>query len=275
MLNHLPEKTLACGDGLSNTFDFAADKFNGITEGVSNWAGDVRQSANEIWDVVESSNFSAKDGLWKLQTDLDEIQDVAGLEGISLDREASDNEVTMEVDRNTGVLTLKCANLAINALSFEGLSAQSVTLSDVHIEVENASVNAGFLGTLSAKKGGKSNAPQNVTLRAASIVGHGIKVEDPNINDGKPISVDSLQLDAFTLKANGSKELFEDAPNQASFSVGNAILQGIKTQQSGNDLSGNIALSGTSGGFDSKQGNCFCWHSRHACLSSYSGREHP
>ena len=48
------------------------------------------------------------------------IQDVAGLEGISLDREASDNEVTMEVNRNTGVLTLKCANLAINALAFEG-----------------------------------------------------------------------------------------------------------------------------------------------------------
>ena len=111
------------------------------------------------------------------------------------------------------------------------MSAQSVTLSDVHIEVENASVDAGFLGTLSAKRGGKSNAPQNVTLRAASIVGHGIKVEDPNINGGKPISVDSLQLDAFTLKANGSKELFEDAPNQASFSVGNAILQGIKTNK--------------------------------------------
>ena len=104
---------------LGNTFDFAADKFNGITQGVSNWAGGVRQSANEIWDVVESSNFSAKDGRWKLQTDLDEIQDVAGLEGISLDREASDNEVTMEVDRNTGVLTLKCTSLAINALAFE------------------------------------------------------------------------------------------------------------------------------------------------------------
>ena len=109
-------------------------------------------------------------------------------------------------------------------MAFEGLTAQSVTLSDVHIEVENASVNAGFLGTLSAKKGGKSNAPQNVTLRAGTITGRGIKVEDPSINGGQPISVDSLQFDAFSLKANGSKELFEDAPNQASFSVGNAVF---------------------------------------------------
>lgn len=239
---------------VENTGDWIAGKYNDVTQGVSDWAGGVRDSANEIWDVVESSEFSAKDGIWSLQTDLDEIQDVAGLEGISLDREASDNEVTMEVNRNTGVLTLKCANLAVNALSFEGLTVQSVALSDVHIEVENASVNAGFLGTLSAKKGGKTNAPQNVTLRAASIVGHGVKVEDSSINGGQPISVDALRLESFTLKANGSKELFEDAPNQASFSVANAVLQGVKTQQRGQAVSGDISMAGTSGSFDSNQG---------------------
>ena len=175
----------------------------------------------------------------------------------------------MEVNRNTGVLTLKCANLAINSLAFEGLTAQSVTLSDVHIEVENASVNAGFLGSLSAKKGGKTNAPQNVTLKAGSIVGRGIKVEDPSINGGQPISVDSLQLDAFSMKANGSKELFEDAPNQASFSVGNAVLQGVKTNQGGNDISGDIALTGASGAFDSKQGTASVGVQRHPSISSY------
>ena len=86
-----------------------------------------------------------------------------------------------------------------------------------------------------------------------SIIGRGIKVEDPSINGGQPISVDSLQLDAFSLKANGSKELFEDAPNQASFNVGNAVLQGVKINQNGNAISGDIALAGASGAFDSKQ----------------------
>ena len=239
---------------LENTGDWIADQYNSVTDGVSEWAGGVRDKANEVWDVVESSNFSAKDGIWSLETDLDEIQDIAQLEGISLDREASDNTVTMEVNRNTGVLTLKCANLAINSLTFEGFSVQGVTLSDVHIEVENASVDAGFLGTLSAKKGGQTNAPQNVTLRAASVIGHGVHIEDPSISGGEPITVDTISLESFALQANGSKELFEDAPNQASFSVANAVLNGIKLHQSGHDLSGDVAMAGASASFDKTQG---------------------
>ena len=94
-------------DWMQSTGTWIGDKYNAVTNGVSEWAGGVRDSANEIWDVVESSQFSAKDGIWSLQTDLDEIQDVAGLEGLSLDREASDNQVTMEVNRNNGTLTLK------------------------------------------------------------------------------------------------------------------------------------------------------------------------
>ncbi len=235
---------------LESTGDWIADKYDAVTTGVGEWAGGVRDSANEIWDVVESSSFEAKDGIWSLNTDLDEIQDVAGLQGLSLDREASDNEVRMEIDRNTGVLTLKCANLAINALAFEGFTAQSVSLSDVHIRVENASMEAGFLGTLSAKKGGATNAPQNVSLRAGSIVGRGIQVQDASINNGEAIHVDQIQLDNFELQANGSKELFEEAPNQASFSVANAVLQGIRTKQGESDIGGNISMSEASASFD-------------------------
>ena len=142
---------------MQSTGAWIGDKYNAVTNGVSEWAGGVGTVPMRFGTL--QNRVGAKDGIWSLQTDLDEIQDVGGLEGLSLDREASDNEVTMEVNRNTGVLTLN-ANLAINSLAFEGLTAQSVTLSDVHIEVENASVNAEFLGTLSAKKGGKTNAPR-------------------------------------------------------------------------------------------------------------------
>ena len=62
-------------DWMQSTGTWIGDKYNAVTNGVSEWAGGVRNSANEIWDVVESSQFSAKDGIWSLQTDLDEIQD--------------------------------------------------------------------------------------------------------------------------------------------------------------------------------------------------------
>lgn len=239
---------------LQNTGDWIADKYNDVSTGVSDWAGGVRDSANEIWDIVESSNFEAKDGIWSLDTDLDEIQDVIAMEGISLDREASDNQVRMEIDRNSGTLTLKCSNLAINALAFDGFTVQSVSLSDVNIQVENASMDAGFLGTLSAKKGGSDNAPQNVRLHAGSITGRGITVQDASINNGQAITLEELRLENFQLNANGSKDLFEDAPNQASFSVANAILRGIKTTQNGTEVGGNLTMANASGSMDSNAG---------------------
>ena len=245
------EKNSGMWGWLENTGDWIADQYDNVTTGVGDWANGVRDSANDIWDVVESSSFDAKDGIWGLDTDLDELQDVAALEGISLDREASDNQVRMEINRNTGELTLKCSSLALNSLSFEGFTVGSVSMSDVHITVENASMDAGFLGTLSAKKGGTENAPQNVTLRAGAIVGHNIHIQDPTINDGQAITLEQITLDNFQLQANGSKDLFEDAPNQASFSVSNAVLQGLQTTQNGSTIGGDIAMSGANASFDS------------------------
>lgn len=249
------EKNSGMWGWLENTGNWVADQYDNVTTGVGDWANGVRDSANEIWDVVESTNFEAKDGIWGLDTDLDELQDVAALEGISLDREASDNQVRMEINRNTGELTLKCASLALNSLSFEGFSVGSVSMSDVHITVQNASMDAGFLGTLSAKKGGTDNAPQNVTLRAGSIVGHNIQIQDPTINDGQAITLEQISLNDFQLQANGSKDLFEDTPNQASFSVSNAVLQGLQTTQNGSNIGGNISMAGANASFDSQSGS--------------------
>ena len=234
--------------------DWAAEKYDGITDGIGEWANGVRETTNEIWDVVHSSDFEMEDGIWTLDTDLDEINDLIDIEGLDFDREASDNQVQMEINRNTGEVIIKCANLAMSSLDFEGFKVGSLNLSGVLISVQNASVGAGFLGTLSAKRGGKDNAPQDVSINAAKVSAQRIEIQDPSILEGEPITLDSIELSDFSVLANGSTELFEDAPNKGSFSVSSAVLTGLKTNVNGLESSGSITMQNTSGQFNANEG---------------------
>ena len=240
---------------LESTGNWFADKYNDVSEGVNGWANGVRETTNDIWDIYNSSDFQAEDGIWTLNTDLDEITDLVDIPGLALDKEASDNEVQMEINRNTGEVILKCSSLAISSMNFQGLTTQGVTLSGVTITVQNASKDLGWLGTVSAKKGGAANATQDVSIHAQKIMGTGIKIQDPNIQGGTPITLDQIELQDFRLSSKGSKDIFENSPNQASFSVSSAILSGLNATQSGEQVHANLAMSNMSGAMNTSDGS--------------------
>lgn len=239
---------------LESTGNWIADKYNDVSEGIGNWANGVRETTNDIWDIYNSSDFQAEDGIWTLNTDLDEITDLVDIPGLALDKEASDNEVQMEINRNTGEVILKCSSLAMSSMNFDGLTTQAVQLSGVTITVQNASKDLGWLGTVSAKKGGATNSPQDVSIHAQKIVGTGIQIQDPSIQDGTPITLDKIELQDFSLNSKGSKDIFEEAPNQASFSVSSAVLSGLHATQSGEQVQANLALSNMSGSMNTNEG---------------------
>ena len=69
---------------LESTGDWFADKYSDVSNGVNNWANGVRETTNDIWDIFNSTEFKAKDGIWNLNTDLDEITDLVNIPGLAL-----------------------------------------------------------------------------------------------------------------------------------------------------------------------------------------------
>lgn len=240
---------------LQNTGDSIANGYNKISDNVQQWTENVSNSAHEVMDVVRNTSLSQHDGVWKIQSDVDEILDIVDIPELMIDRESSENKIAMEVDRNTGIVTLNSPSIAIKSLHTGDIQIGPSVLQNVRISISNAKVNLPMLGEVSVAKGAsksKQSGNQNsvVTIQASSVVGSNIQYKTPS----GMISAKQVELQNFSLSSTLSKEMFGKAPTNASFQVDKAVVSGLSTTDSGKpekNFAGNLALQGTKASMNS------------------------
>ena len=82
-----------------------ADKYEDTTQAIGDFAHRTGQSANELVEVISSTDISFEDGM-SIRTDLDEVMDVLDPilgDLIAFDREKSDNEVQLKVEKDGSI----------------------------------------------------------------------------------------------------------------------------------------------------------------------------
>ena len=232
--------------------DWVADTYDSTSSAVTDWAGDVYDSAedavetvvetvSDAKDIWDTTSISKEDGIWNITTDLDEIADLVPLDMIDLDRESSNNQVTMQVDRQKGEVRLQTNSIAVSQLNVGGMTVNSARLDNVQIVVKNAQINLPLIGEVSVGSS-EANAKKSATISIGSVTGSNASYGE---GDGA-IKASQIELRNVQIDSEMGGESFGMQPQNARFSVGEAKVVGLDS----NDLSGNMSLSDASASMD-------------------------
>ncbi len=235
-----------------DTGDWVADQYDSTSTAVSEWAGGVYESAENAVDAVsetvsdakdiwDSTSISKKDGIWNVKTDLDEIADLVPLDMIDLDREGSDNQVTMQIDHQKGEVRLQTNSVAVSQLNVAGMSINSARLNNIEIVVKNAQVNIPIIGDVSVGSS-ESNAKKSATISIGSVTGMNASYGEGN----EAIKASQIELRNVQIDSEMGGESFGMQPQNARFSVGEARVVGLDSST----ISGDISVSDANASID-------------------------
>ena len=246
-----------------DTGDWAADKYDSVSDSVSEWSSDVYDSAAgvvesvsetisdtkdsvvetivEAKEAIDSTSISRKNGVWTLNTDLDEIADILPFGIMDLDKDTGENQVSMQVDRNKGEVKITSSSLAISGMNVSGLKLDSAVLQNVEIIIKNAQINLPLLGKVSVGSS-ESNARKSARISIGSVIGSNAVYDDGN----EVIKASQIELLNLLIETEMGGESFGMQPQNAKFSVGEAKIVGLESDA----LSGNLSASDASASLD-------------------------
>ena len=162
--------------------DWVANKYDAATDSVGEWVDGVTESAHNVIDVIQDTSINREDGKWNIDTDLDEVMDLIPTGALQLDREASENKVNIQIDRDKGEVRVRSASLAISGLNINGLQLSGGRLQDVELVITNASAHLPVIGNFTiGSEGQKSTATVNV----GQIIGNNAVYTTKNIYNWK------------------------------------------------------------------------------------------
>ena len=250
--SNIPQKREGLLGWFQDAGDWIADKYDTASSAVTEWAGDVYESAenaietvsetvSDAKDIWDTTSISKEDGVWNITADLDEVADLLPMDMIGLDRESSDNQVTMQVDREKGEVRLQTNSLAVSQLNVSGISIASARLENVQIVVKNAQVKLPLLGEVSVGSA-EANAKKSATISIGSVTGINASYGEGD----EAIKASRVALRNVRIESEMGGESFGMQPQNATFSVGEAKVVGLDSKE----LSGNMSLSDASASID-------------------------
>lgn len=240
--------------------DWLGKKYDQASGAVSGAYNSVKQTATDFADIYQNSDLSYKDGKFSASTDMDEVMDVLPAsmrEKLSLDKSLpSANKATLEVDTNTGKLSLKVPNLMLSSLNMGGVSAGKTRLGGVQLTIDNA----GALAHDYAKKKAGSTVADMVfgkqqqatgidnttTLKVASVLANDVAYPAAQMS-AKQLELSALDVSIFN--KGGGLPGADAHPDQLqmNFSVGSAVVRGLSSPKSS---ATELGISGLSGNLD-------------------------
>ena len=217
-----------------------------------NWTADkagkawdkTKTVATDAYEAASKTSLGYRDGKVIGKTDAAEVHDLMPQryrDALEFDRSAK-NEVSLEYDVSTGLITARAANLALSKLAMGPLAAGPTTLSDVVITVVKSA----------GDKAGKGGDDVRATISVGGIAATQVAYMGPK----GLLRADSVQLsglEAEALNAGGGLPMTDETKDHlaGSFMLEKAVVRGV----SGDAMSaGEISASRVGGRMDQDAG---------------------
>ena len=219
-----------------------ADKYEDTTQAIGNFAHRTGQSANELYEAISSTDISFEDGI-SIQTDLDEVMDVLDPilgDLIAFDREKSDNEVQLKVEKD-GSIRIQTNSIALKSMQFDEYQMGSGEIQGVDIYVKQD--RDSWIPGVELEK-------SNVQINIQKVIGRDIRYLS---GDSSSILASEVELEGFSATSIGEKSPFDDK-NKGSiqFNVASAKVRGFDGMGSSVD---SLEIGNTKGDFGPTGGN--------------------
>lgn len=223
-------------DATVKAYNYTADKAGAAWD-------KTKTVATDVYEAASKTSLGYKDGKVVGKTDAAEVHDLMPQryrDALEFDKSAK-NEVSLEYDVDTGLITARAANLALSKLAMGPLAAGPTTLSNVVITVQK-----------SAGKGGKGADDVRATISVGGIAATKVAYMGPK----GLLRADAVQLsglEAEALNKGGGLPMTDEAKDHlaGSFMLEKAVVRGV----SGDAMSaGEISTSRVGGRMDQDAG---------------------
>jgi hypothetical protein len=240
-------------------------KYDQASDAVSSTYNSVKQTVGDFADIYQNSDLSWKNGKFSASTDMDEVMDVLPEDirkRYQLDKSnPAANKVTLEMDTNTGKLTLKIPNLQLNSLDLGGVKVGKTSLSGVVLSMDGA---GGVARDFTEKKAGgwvadkvfgkqsedqkKKGFDTNSSLKIAKVLATDV-VHAQSKMKASALEVNGLSVSIFN--QGGGLPGLDERPDQLrmDFSATSASVRGLSTPTT---QAGDLSLGGVSGNLDQR-----------------------
>ncbi len=221
------------------------EKYDQVSGAVSSGWNSVKKTAGDFRDIYKNTDLGWEDGKISASTDADEVLDVLPADlrkQLNLDKsDPAANKVNLEMDTNTGVLTLKIPNLQLNSLAMGGLTAGKTSMTGLVATLSNAdgmarsvvekkagSRVAGWVFGKDRQVEGAKSLDSNTALRIGRVQATDVALADSGVSAA---GVDLMGLAVSIQNKGGGLPGLDATPDRlaANFSVASAVVRGLKT----------------------------------------------
>lgn len=243
------------GDKATQAKQATVEAYHSTTKAVGEAWDKTKQVAGDVYDVAKNTSVGYSHGKIAGKTNVAEVADLMPQQyrdAMAFDKTAK-NDVTVEYDVHTGLMTAKAASLTLTKLAMGPLNAGPTTLSDVVITLNRDNKAAAEKGAPAAE--GRKVDNMHATIHVGRVLATQVAYTGPR-GLLKAAQVELAGLDASAFNPGGGTPMLDDQKDHlvGTFALEKATVRGL----SGDAASAQeISTTKIAGGIDQDKGTAY------------------
>lgn len=243
------------GDKATQAKQATVNAYHSTTKAVGEAWDKTKQVAGDVYDVAKNTSVGYANGKIAGKTNVAEVADLLPQQyrdAMAFDKTAK-NDVTVEYDVHTGLMTAKAASLTLTKLAMGPLNAGPTTLSDVVITLNRDNKAAAEKGAPAAE--GRKVDNMHATIHVGRVLATQVAYTGPR-GLLKAAQVELAGLDASAFNPGGGTPMLDDKKDHlvGTFALEKATVRGL----SGDAASAQeISTTKIAGGIDQDKGTAY------------------
>ena len=240
------------GDKAAQAKDATVAAYHSTTQAVGNAWDKTKQVAGDVYDVAKNSSLGYANGKVSGKTNVAEVNDLMPKQyrdAMTFDKSAK-NEVAVDYDVKTGIVTARAASLTLSKLAMGPLAAGPTTLTDVVITLNRDNKAAAAKGAGAAEGAKLDNI--HATIHVGGVLATQVSYHGPN-GLLKATQVQLSGLDASAFNPGGGMPMTDETKDHmvGTFALEKATVRGLSGEAAS---AKEISTSNVKGGIDQDAG---------------------